>query len=159
MRPLASRMSLMSGEGALSVFARAKELERAGHSVIHLELGEPDFHPSASVNNALKKAVDEGRDRYCAVPGVLELREAISNYLKRTRNLTVSPENIVVSPGCKTALFITLMALLDPGDEVLYPDPGFPGFASITAGLGGVPVPFQFTEPTQFHPDPDELAP
>jgi aspartate/methionine/tyrosine aminotransferase len=150
-------MSLMSGEGALSVFARAKELERAGQSVIHLELGEPDFHPSASVNNALKKAVDEGKDRYCAVPGVLELREAISDYLKRTRNLTVSPENIVVSPGCKTALFITLMALLDAGDEVLYPDPGFPGFASITAGLGGIPVSYELNERNRFQPDMEEV--
>lgn len=158
MRPLASRMDLMSGEGALSVFARAKELERTGRSIIHLELGEPDFHPSLSVNNALKRAVDEGKDRYCAVPGVLELREAIAAYLERTRNLEVSAENIVVSPGCKTALFITLMALLDPGDEVLYPDPGFPGFASITLGLGGVVVPFELNERNGFQPDLDEIA-
>jgi aspartate/methionine/tyrosine aminotransferase len=151
-------MSVMSGEGALSVFARAKELERAGQSIIHLELGEPDFHPSDSVNNALKQAVDEGKDRYCAVPGVLELREAIATYLAETRNLRVSAENIVVAPGCKTALFITLMALLDTGDEVLYPDPGFPGFASITLGLGGVPIPFELREENRFQPDPDEIA-
>jgi aspartate aminotransferase len=158
MRPLASRMSRMTGEGALSEFARAKELEREGHSIIHLELGEPDFHPSRSVNDTLKRAVDEGKDRYCAVPGVLELREAIAAYLARTRNLQVSPENIVVSPGCKTALFITLMALIDSGDEVLYPDPGFPGFASITQGLGGVSVPFELNEGNGFQPDPDEIA-
>ncbi len=158
MRPLASRMAVMSGEGALSVFARATELERAGRSIIHLELGEPDFHPSPSVNHALKQAVDEGKDRYCAVPGVLELRQAIASYLHDTRNLNVSPENIVVSPGCKTALFITLMVLLDPGDEVLYPDPGFPGFDSITLGLGGVPVPFELAERNRFQPDPDEIA-
>lgn len=148
----------MSGEGALSVFARAKELERLGRSIIHLELGEPDFHPSASVNEALKQAVDAGKDRYCAVPGVLELREAIAGYLQLTRNLKVSADNIVISPGCKTALFITLMALLDSGDEVLYPDPGFPGFASITAGFGGVPVPFELNECNQFQPDPEEVA-
>ena len=158
MRPLASRMKVMSGEGALSVFARASELERAGRSIIHLELGEPDVHPSPSVNNALKRAVDEGKDRYCAVPGVRDLREAIAMYLADTRNLTVSPDDIVVSPGCKTALFITLMTLIDPGDEVLYPDPGFPGFASITLGLGGVPVPFELTERNRFQPDPDQIA-
>lgn len=158
MRPLASRMSVMSGEGALSVFARASELERAGHSIIHLELGEPDFHPSQSVNDALKRAVDEGKDRYCAVPGVRELREAIASYLAETRDISVSPDNIVVAPGCKTALFITLMALIDPGDEVLYPDPGFPGFASIALGLGGVPVPFELTERNLFQPDPDQIA-
>jgi aspartate/methionine/tyrosine aminotransferase len=148
----------MTGEGALSVFARATELERAGRSMIHLELGEPDFHPSASVNHALKQAVDEGRDRYCAVPGVLELRQGIASYLHETRNLNVSADNIVVSPGCKTALFITLMALLDPGDEVLYPDPGFPGFASITQGLGGVAVPFELSEDNRFQPDIGQIA-
>ncbi len=158
MRPLAARMSVMSGEGALSVFARATELERAGRSIIHLELGEPDFHPSPSVNQALKQAVDEGKDRYCAVPGVRELREAIASYLHHTRNLDVSADNIVVAPGCKTALFITLMALIDPGDEVLYPDPGFPGFASITLGLGGVPIPFELSEQNRFQPDPDQIA-
>ena len=89
MRPLASRMAVMTGEGALSVYARAKELEREGRSIIHLELGEPDFHPSASVNDALKRALDEGKDRYCAVAGVLALREAIANYLRDTRNLKV----------------------------------------------------------------------
>jgi len=158
MRPLASRMTVMSGEGALSVYARAKELEREGRSIIHLELGEPDFHPSASVNKALKQAVDEGKDRYCAVAGVLPLREAIANYLHDTRNLKVSPANIVIAPGCKIALFMAMMALVDPGDEVLYPDPGFPGYPSITLGLSGVPVPFTLAERNHFQPDPDEIA-
>ena len=158
MRPLASRLKGMSGEGALSVFAQASELERAGRSIIHMELGEPDFHPSPGINRALKQAVDEGKDRYCAVPGVRELREAIASYLLETRNLDVSADSIVVAPGCKTALFITLMVLLDPGDEVLYPDPGFPGFASITLGFGGVPVPFQLEERNRFQPDPDQIA-
>ena len=158
MRPLASRMAVMTGEGALSVYARAKELEREGRSIIHLELGEPDFHPSASVNNALKQAVDEGKDRYCAVAGVMPLREAIAAYLHETRNLQISPENIVIAPGCKIALFMAMMALVDPGDEVLYPDPGFPGYPSITLGLGGVPVPFELSERNDFQPDPDEIA-
>jgi len=158
MRRLASRMAVMTGEGALSVYARAKELEREGRSVIHLELGEPDLHPSASVNNALKQALDEGRDRYCAVAGVLTLREAIAAYLHDTRNLKVSPENIVIAPGCKIALFMAMMSLIDPGDEVLYPDPGFPGYPSITLGLGGIPVPFELSERNQFQPDPNEIA-
>jgi aspartate aminotransferase len=158
MRPLASRMSVMSGEGALSVYARAKELEREGRSIIHLELGEPDFHPSASVNQALKQAVDEGKDRYCAVAGVLPLREAIAAYLHDTRNLNISPANVVIAPGCKIALFMAMMALVEPGDEVLYPDPGFPGYPSITLGLGGVPVPFTLSERNHFQPDPDEIA-
>src|SRR6202049_1650444 len=158
MRPLASRMKVMTGEGALSVYARAKELEREGRSIIHLELGEPDFHPSASVNAALKRAVDEGKDRYCAVAGVLPLREAIATYLYDTRNLRVSAANIVIAPGCKIALFMAMMALIDPGDEVLYPDPGFPGYPSITLGLGGIPVPFELSERNHFQPDPDEIT-
>jgi aspartate/methionine/tyrosine aminotransferase len=148
----------MSGEGALSVFARAQELERAGRSIIHLELGEPDFHPAPSVLDAAKVALDQGKDRYCNVRGVPALREEIADYLQRTRRISVSPENVVIAPGCKLALFMALMALLEPGDEVLYPDPGFPGYASITLGLGGTPVPFSLSEKNQLQPDPDEVA-
>ena len=158
MRPLAARMSVMSGEGALSVFARAKELERQGHSVIHLELGEPDFHPAAPVKEALKRALDEGKERYCPVLGVPALREAIAAYLKKTRNLDVSSANVVIAPGCKIALFMAMMALVDPGDEVLYPDPGFPGYESMTLGLGGIPMPFVLSERNHLQPDPDEIA-
>ena len=151
-------MSVMSGEGALSVYARAKELEREGRSIIHLELGEPDFHPSATVNEALKRAVDEGKDRYCPVAGVPALRQAISVYLHETRKLRISLDHVVIAPGCKIALFMAMMALIDPGDEVLYPDPGFPGYASITLGLGGVPVPFVLSASNHLQPDPDEIA-
>jgi aspartate aminotransferase len=158
MRPLASRMSVMSGEGALTIFARAKELERSGRSIIHLELGEPDFHPAKPVNDALKRAIDEGKDRYCPVVGVPALREALAVYLRDTRNLNIAPQNIVIAPGCKIALFMAMMALIDPGDEVLYPDPGFPGYASITLGLGGIPVPFVLSGKNHLQPDPKEIA-
>src|SRR5580700_11058136 len=158
MQPLASRMAVMTGEGALAVNARARELEREGRSIIHLELGEPDFHPAPPVNDALKHAVDEGKDRYCAVAGVPALREAIAKYLHDTRNLNISPDHIILAPGCKIALFMAMMALIDTGDEVLYPDPGFPGYSSITLGLGGVPVPFELSERKRFQPDPEEIA-
>lgn len=148
----------MSGEGALSVFARAKELERHGRSIIHLELGEPDFHPASSVIDAAKQALDEGKDRYCNVRGVPALREEIADYLQRTRKISVSAENVVIAPGCKLALFMAMMALLEPGDEVLYPDPGFPGYESITLGLGARPVPFSLSEKNHLQPDPDEVA-
>ena len=158
MRPLASRMSVMSGEGALTIFARAKELERSGRSIIHLELGEPDFHPAKPVNDALKQAIDEGKDRYCPVVGLPALREALAVYLRESRNLNIPPQNIVIAPGCKIALFMAMMALIDPGDEVLYPDPGFPGYASITLGLGGIPVPFLLSGKNHLQPDPKEIA-
>jgi aspartate aminotransferase len=158
MRSIASRISVMSGEGALSVFARAKELEAQGRSMIHLELGEPDFHPGQSVIDSAVKALSEGKDRYCAVAGVPALKQEIASYLARTRNIKVAADNIVVAPGCKIALFQSMMALLEPGDEVLYPDPGFPGYPSITRGLGAVPVPFTLSAQNQFQPDPSEIA-
>jgi aspartate/methionine/tyrosine aminotransferase len=158
MRPLAKRLSVLSGEGALTVYSRAKELERRGRSIIHLELGEPDFHPADPVIVALEKAVRGGKDRYCPMAGVPELKAELSAYLRRTRNLNVSSEAVVVAPGCKIALFFAMMAIIDPGDEVLWPDPGFPGYPSITRGLGGIPVPFSLAEKNKFQPDPDEIA-
>ena len=147
----------MSGEGALSVFAQAKDLERQGRSIIHLELGEPDFHPAESVMEAAKRALDEGKDRYCAIQGVPALREEIASYLDRTRNINISADNVVIAPGCKIALFMAMMAIVEPGDEVLFPDPGFPGYPSITAGLGAVGVPFGLDEKNNLQPDPDEI--
>jgi len=158
MQPLASRISAMSGEGALSVFARAKELERQGRSIIHLELGEPDFHPAAPVNEALRRAIDAGKDRYCPMLGVPALREALAGYLRRTRNLIVSPDSVVIAPGCKIALFMAMMAIVESGDEVLYPDPGFPAYASLTRSLGGVCVPYKLGERNRLQPDPNEIA-
>ncbi len=158
MRKIASRISVMSGEGALSVFARAKELEAQGRSVIHLELGEPDFHPGKSVIESAAKALAEGKDRYCAVNGVPALKQEIASYLDRTRKIKVAADNVVIAPGCKIALFQSMMALLEPGDEVLFPDPGFPGYPSITLGLGAVPVPFTLSARNKFQPDPDEIA-
>lgn len=158
MRQLASRLAVMSGEGALSVYARAKEMEGEGRSIIHLELGEPDFHPPAEVLQAAKDALDAGRDRYCPVQGVPELRHEIAAYLARTRNLRVRAENIVLAPGCKISLFFALMAVLEPGDEVLYPDPGFPGYPSITRGFGGVAVPYELAERNRLQPEPEEVA-
>ncbi len=158
MRSIASRISVMSGEGALSVFARAKELEAQGRSIIHLELGEPDFHPGPSVIASAAKALADGKDRYCAVAGLPALRDELADYLQRTRNIKVSPANVVTAPGCKAALFFAMLALLEPGDEVLYPDPGFPGYASIALGLGAVPVPFELSSRNHFQPDISEVA-
>src|SRR5215468_8860472 len=152
MKPIAARIAALSGEGALSVYARAKQLESQGRSIIHLELGEPDFHPAEPVVEALRAAVAEGRDRYCAVQGLPALRDELSQYLARTRGLDVSGDQIVIAPGCKIALFFALMALIEPGDEVLYPEPGFPGYPSITRGLGGVPVAFELSERNRLQP-------
>lgn len=158
MSRIASRVSQLNGEGALAVFSRAKELERQGRSIIHLELGEPDFHPAAPVVDALRSAVASGRDRYCATRGVPALREAIAEYLARTRRLTVAPEEVIVAPGCKMALSLAMMALIEPGDEVLYPDPSFPIYPSFTRGLGATAVPYALREANRFEPDLAEVA-
>ena len=117
MRPLASRMAVMTGEGALSVYARAKELEKEGRSIIHLELGEPDFHPAPLVNAALNQAVKDGHDRYCAVAGLPALRQELAVYLRNTRNVEISPDNVVIAPGCKIALF---MATVSTGPKLAF---------------------------------------
>ncbi|HET9994659.1 MAG TPA: aminotransferase class I/II-fold pyridoxal phosphate-dependent enzyme, partial [Candidatus Acidoferrum sp.] len=158
MRRVASRVSQLNGEGALAVYSRAKELERSGRSIIHLELGEPDFHPAAPVVDAVRSAVAAGRDRYCSTRGVPALREAIAEYLKRTRRLEVASEEVLVAPGCKMALSLAMMALIEPGDEVLYPNPGFPIYPSFTRGLGATAVPFGLEEKNQFQPDMGEIA-
>jgi len=158
MTRLASRVSQLNGEGALAVFTRAKELEKQGRSIIHLELGEPDFHPAAPVVDAVRDAVAGGRDRYCSTRGIPVLREAIAQYLKRTRRLEVTPEEVLVAPGCKMALSLAMMALIEPGDEVLYPDPGFPIYPSFTRGLGATAVPFGLEERNEFQPDISEIA-
>src|SRR5438445_8982856 len=157
MTRIASRVSQLNGEGALAVYSRAKELERQGRSIIHLELGEPDFHPAAPVVDALRNAVASGRDRYCATRGVAPLREEIAHYLARTRKLSVAPEQVLVAPGCKMALSLAMMALVEPGDEVLYPDPGFPIYPSFTRGLGATAVSFALTGENNFQPDLAEI--
>jgi aspartate/methionine/tyrosine aminotransferase len=158
MTRIASRVSQLTGEGALAVFSRAKELERQGRSIIHLELGEPDFHAAAPVVDAVRAAVAAGRDRYCSTRGIPALREAIREYLKRTRRLNVTAEQVLVAPGCKMALSLAMMALIEPGDEVLYPDPGFPIYPSFTRGLGALAVPFGLEEKNKFQPDLREIA-
>jgi aspartate aminotransferase len=158
MTRIASRVSQLNGEGALAVYSRAKELERQGRSIIHLELGEPDFHPAAPVVDAVRNAVAAGRDRYCSTRGVPALREAIAEYLKRTRRLDIAAEQVLIAPGCKMALSLAMMALIEPGDEVLYPDPGFPIYPSFTRGLGATAIPFGLEEKNKFQPDIEEMA-
>ena len=158
MAKIASRVSQLTGEGALAVFSRAKELEKEGRSIIHLELGEPDFHPAAPVVEALHAAVSAGRDRYVSTRGIPPLRSGIAEYLRRTRKLEVREEQVLVAPGCKMALALAMMALIEPGDEVLYPDPSFPIYPSFTRGLGAKAVPYALLEKNEFQPDMVEIA-
>jgi aspartate/methionine/tyrosine aminotransferase len=154
---LAERMQRLQVESAFDVLVRAREIERTGRSVIHLEIGEPDFATPHNVIEAAKEALDDGWTHYGPTRGLPELREAIANYISRTRGIEVGPEHVAVVPGGKPIIFFPMLALLEPGDEVLYPDPGFPIYRSMVEFLGAKAVPIPLVEKRGFAVDLDLL--
>ena len=144
-------------EGAFAVLARARELERRGHDVIHLEIGEPDFETPGHVAEAGIAAIRAGHTHYCQTAGLPELREAAAAHLAKTRGITVPPESVLVANGAKPFLFFTVLATCGPGDEVIYPDPGFPIYESAVRFAGATPVPLPLHEERGFSVDPAEL--
>src|SRR5215813_10879070 len=154
---LAEKMSRIGTESAYEVLAKARELERQGKNVIHLEIGEPDFPTPAHVIEAGKRALDDGWTKYGPTPGFPEFREAIAAYVSRTRGIKVGAENICVVPGGKPIMFFSMLALLEPGDEVIYPDPGFPIYESVIRFLGAKPVPVPLIESLGFSFDLNAL--
>ncbi len=151
----AQRMDLLGTESAFEVLARAKELERQGRTIIHLEIGEPDFDTPVHIRDAAKRALDNGATHYGPAAGLPELREAIASHIASTRHILVTPDQVVVTPGAKPIMFFTIMALVNPGDEVIYPNPGFPIYESVINFVGGVPVPIPLREETGFQFDLD----
>src|SRR6266853_2607961 len=147
---LAEKMSWIGTESAYEVLARARELEKQGKNIIHLEIGEPDFPTPAHVIEAGKRALDEGWTKYGPTPGFPEFREAIAGYVSRTRGIPAGPDNVCVVPGGKPIMFFSMVALLEPGDEVIYPNPGFPIYESMIRFLGGKPVPIPLEESRGF---------
>src|ERR1700682_4860380 len=133
---LAQRMSRIAVEGAFDVLSRARTVEAQGRNIIRLEIGEPDFATPRHIVEAGKKALDEGWTHYGPTLGLPELREAVARYICRTRGIQVGPEHIAVVPGGKPTIFFPMLALLEPGDEVIYPDPGFPIYESMINFLG-----------------------
>ncbi len=154
---IAARSSLLGTEGAFAVLARARELERAGRDVIHLEIGEPDFETPAHVADAGIAAIRAGHTHYCPTAGLPELRESAARHLSGTRGVPVDPARVVVANGAKPLLFFTIAAACEPGDEVVYPDPGFPIYASAIRWAGATPVPLPLREERGFGFDPAEL--
>ncbi|HEU5020597.1 MAG TPA: pyridoxal phosphate-dependent aminotransferase [Bryobacteraceae bacterium] len=152
---LNSRMSQLQVESAFEVLVRARALEKQGRSVIHLEIGEPDFPTPPHIIEAGKRAMDEGYTKYGPTAGLPELRESIARYIARTRGLTVDPAGVCVVPGAKPIMFFTMLALIEPGDEVIYPDPGFPIYESMVRYTGAVPVPIPLVESRGFSFDLD----
>ncbi|HWD81416.1 MAG TPA: pyridoxal phosphate-dependent aminotransferase [Kribbella sp.] len=154
---LAQRMDRLGTESAFEVLAKAKALEAQGREIVHLEIGEPDFDTPAHVVAAAQQALDKGYTHYVPAPGVPELRTAVADFLGRTNRLRTTPDRVLITPGAKPIMFFTILALCEQGDEVLYPDPGFPMYESIASFAGATPVPVPLREENGFVVDPDEL--
>ncbi|MGA2168034.1 MAG: pyridoxal phosphate-dependent aminotransferase [Terracidiphilus sp.] len=157
--PLARRMSRLGTETAFEVLNKARALERQGKSIIHLEIGEPDFSTPANVVEAAVDALRGGWTHYGPSAGLPELRQTIADYVSRTRAVEISPDEVVVVPGGKPIMFFTMLALIEDGDEVIYPNPGFPIYESMINYVGGKAVPIQLREERDFAMDVNELAP
>jgi aspartate/methionine/tyrosine aminotransferase len=147
---LAVSLDRLGTESAFSVLARAKELEREGRDVIHLEIGEPDFDTPPHVCEAAYAAMREGHTHYCPSAGMIELREAAGAYLSSSRGIDIHPGRVLIANGAKPFLFFTILAVCNPGDEVIYPDPGFPIYESAISWAGAVPVPLPLPEDKDF---------
>src|SRR4030095_10347561 len=143
---LVKKMERICTESAFEVLAKAQALEKQGRSIIHLEIGSPDFPTPKHVVEAGKKALDDGFTKYGPTAGRLDFREALAAHVSKTRNVKVGPDNICVVPGGKPIMFFTMMALLEEGDEVIYPDPSFPIYESLIHFLGAVPRPVPLIE-------------
>ncbi|HDQ99574.1 MAG TPA: pyridoxal phosphate-dependent aminotransferase [candidate division WOR-3 bacterium] len=157
MRRLAARMNRLGTETAFDCLCRAKALE-CRMEVVHLEIGEPDFDTPKHIREAAKRALDEGWTHYGPSAGLPELREAIAAYAGRLRGVRFSPDQVVVTPGAKPVIAFAIMALVEDGDEVIYPNPGFPIYESMIEYMGGRAVPIRLREENDFRLDVEELA-
>jgi aspartate aminotransferase len=154
---LATRMLTIGTETAFEVSARARALEATGRSVIHLQVGEPDFDTPSNIREAAKRAIDAGKTHYPPFPGIPELRAAIAADSSARRGFDVAPERVFVTVGGKGVMYYTILALVNAGDEVIVPDPGYPIYESVTRFIGGTPVAIPIRQENQFRLDPDEL--
>ena len=154
---LAERMSRLGTETAFEVLAKARALEAQGKTVIHLEIGEPDFDTPVNIRDAAKKALDEGYTHYGPSAGLPAFREVLAEEVSAGWGVEVAPEQVVVTPGAKPIMFFAILALIDAGDEVIYPNPGFPIYESVIEFVGAKAVPIVLREENDFEMDIDEL--
>ena len=157
MMQLASRIGRLRGEGAFEVLVRARALEAEGRDVVHMEIGEPDFPTPPNIVMAGQRALTAGYTKYGPTQGDPELRQAIAEHISATRGIAVDESQVVVTPGAKPVLFYSMLALLEPGDEVLYPNPGFPIYESVIGCCGAKPVPLPLLEERGFSIDLDRF--
>jgi len=151
----AERMKTLGTETAFEVLAKAKALEKQGKEIVHLEIGEPDFDTPKNIKEAATRALNSGFTHYTPSAGMPELRQAVAEYISKTRKLDVKPEEVVITPGGKPIMFFSILALVNPGDEVLYPNPGFPIYESLINFVGAKPVPILLKEENEFSLDPE----
>src|SRR4029079_16650495 len=155
---LAERMSMIGTETAFEVSARARALQAEGRDIIHLQIGEPDFDTPANAREAAKRALDDGATHYAPYPGIPALREAIAEDAQARKGFPVTPDRVFVTVGGKGVMLYAILGLVDPGDEVLVPDPGYPIYESLTRFVGGTPIPVPIRMEHDFRIDLDELA-
>jgi len=149
----AKRMEALGTETAFEVLAKAKALEKQGKDIVHLEIGEPDFDTPTNIKEAAVQALHAGYTHYVPAAGIPELRQAISQHISKTRNIDVNPEEVVVTPGAKPIMFFSILALVNPGEEVLNPNPGFPIYESVINFVGAKQVPIPLKEEKNFRFD------
>jgi len=154
---VAGWMKRLGTETAFEVLARARELEAQGKSVIHLEIGEPDFDTPINIINAAKKALDDGYTHYGPSQGMPKFREVLAEYITKTRGVKTSPGQVVITPGAKPIIFYAVLALVEPEDEVIYPNPGYPIYESVINFIGAKAVPMPIREENDFIVDLDEF--
>lgn len=153
----ADRMANLGTETAFEVLAKAKMLEAGGRDIVHLEIGEPDFNTPKNIIEAGVNALKSGYTHYTAAPGLPELRGAIVDYVKKYKNVDTNIDEVVVVPGGKPIMFYAIIATVNPGDEVIYPNPGFPIYESVIKFAGGIPVPMPLKEENDFRIDIEDL--
>lgn len=144
------RVSRLESEGAFVVLAKAKKLEAEGKSIIHLQIGEPDFDTPANITDAAVQALRGGQTHYAPSGGIPIAREAVANYMSKTRGIDISAEESIIMPGCKPVIFCAMLALINDGDEIIIPDPGYPTYRSVTKFLGATAVRLKYREENQF---------
>ena len=153
----AKRMEALGTETAFEVLAKAKALEKQGKNIVHLEIGEPDFDTPQNIKDAAAKALKDGYTHYGPSAGLPEFREVIARYISKTRGIKAEADEVVVTPGAKPIMFFSIFALVNPGDEVLYPNPGFPVYESLINFVEGKPVPIPLLEKNDFRLDPEYI--
>ena len=146
----ADSITKLESEGAFVVLARARQMEREGKKIIHLQIGEPDFDTPLNIAEAGRQAISDGHTHYAPSGGIPEGREAVAEYMSRTRKVKWSAENAIIMPGCKPLIYCSMVALINPGDEIIVPNPGYPTYRSVARFLGATPVPVKLREENDF---------